>query len=67
MYHLGWNMSHYFGFQKQDVATWLQKVFWDLREAKLPDITKKLHDSTKNEYNIPIIKDIPKYLREQKS
>jgi hypothetical protein len=62
MYHFGWNMSHYFGFQKQNVAPWLQEVFWDLRETKLPDITKKLHDSTKNEYNIPIIKDIPEYL-----
>jgi hypothetical protein len=67
MYHFGWNMSHYFGFQKQNVATWLQEVFWDLRETKLPDITKKLHDSTKNEYNIPIIKDIPEYLRGRKS
>lgn len=67
MCHFGWNMSHYFGFQKQNVAPWLIQVFWDLRDAKPSDITKKLHDSTKNEYNIPIIEDIPRYLREQKN
>ncbi|MFV0420541.1 MAG: magnesium transporter [Dysgonomonas sp.] len=67
MYHFGWNMSHYFGFQKQNVAVWLMQVFEYLQNASSSDITKKLHDSTKNEYNIPIIEDIPKYLKEQKS
>lgn len=67
MCHFGWNMSNYFGFPKQEVAPWLMQFFWDLQDAKPSDITKKLHDSTKTEYNIPIIEDIPKYLREQKS
>jgi len=67
MGHFGWNMANYFGYKKEDVADWLQKVFFSLRKYSLSSIVGKLHDSTKNEYNIPIIKDIPEFLKGHKS
>jgi hypothetical protein len=67
MGHFGWNMANYFGYKKEDVADWLQKVFFSLRNYSLSSIIGKLRDSTKKEYNIPIINDIPEFLREQKS
>lgn len=67
MGHFGWNMANYFDYKKEDVAPWLKQVFLSLHKYSLSSIVGTLRDSTKNEYNIPIIKDIPKYLREQKS
>ena len=67
MFHFGWNMAHYFGYDKQDVVPWLQLVFLDLRKLETSTIKGKLHDSQTRKHIIPNIDDIPKYLAEQNS
>ena len=62
MFHFGWNMAHYFGHKKQDVVSWLQSVFLDLRELEFSYIKGKLYDTQTEKYTIPNIDDIPKYL-----
>lgn len=66
MFHFGWNMAHYFGFQKQEVVPWLQKVFADLKELEPSTIKGKLYDYQKEKYIIPNIDDIPKHLEKVK-
>ena len=66
MFHFGWNMAHYFDYKKQDVVSWLQSVFLDLRELEFSYIKGKLYDMQTRKYTIPNIDDIPKYLAEQK-
>ena len=65
MYHFGWNMTHYFGYDKKDAAPWLQQVFLPLKDLELSTIKGKLYDTQTRKYIIPNIVDIPKYLAEQ--
>lgn len=65
MFHFGWNMSHYFDYDKQDVVPWLKQVFLQLRDLEDSTIKGKLHDTHTRKYIIPNIDDIPKYLAEQ--
>ena len=67
MFHFGWNMAHYFGYDKQDVVPWLKLVFLDLSKLETSTIKGKLHDSQARKHIIPNIDDIPKYLAEQNS
>jgi len=67
MFHFGWNMAHYFGYDKQDVVPWLQLVFLGLRKLEASTIKGKLYDSQTRKHIIPNIDDIPKYLAEQNS
>lgn len=67
MFHFGWNMAHYFGYDKQDVVTWLQTVFSGLNKLSFFTIKGKLYDYQTKKYNIPNIDDIPKYLSEKGS
>lgn len=67
LYHFGWNMANYFETKKEDVSPWLKEVFFQLLNEDINNITKKLRHSTNKKYYIPIVEDIPKYLREQKS
>ena len=67
MFHFGWNMAHYFGYDKQDVVPWLQLVFLDLRKLETSTIKGKLHDSQTRKHIIPNVDDIPKYLTEENS
>jgi len=64
MFHFGWNMAHYFGYDKQDVVPWLRKVFLQLRDLEPSYIKGKLYDGQTRKYIIPNIDDIPKYLAE---
>ena len=65
MFHFGWNMAHYFDYDKQDVVPWLKQVFLQLRNLEDSTIKGKLHDTQTRKYIIPNIDDIPKYLAEQ--
>jgi hypothetical protein len=65
IFHFGWNMAHYFGHKKQDVVSWLQTVFFDLRELEFSYIKGKLYDGQTEKYTIPNIDDIPEYLAKQ--
>ena len=65
MFHFGWNMAHYFGYDKQDVVPWLQLVFLGLRKLEASTIKGKLYDSQTRKHIIPNIDDISKYLAEQ--
>jgi len=67
MFHFGWNMTNYFGYDKQDVVPWLQLVFLDLSKLETSTIKGKLHDSQTRKHIIPNIDDIPKFLAEQNS
>lgn len=65
MFHFGWNMVHYFGYDKQDVVPWLKQIFLQLRDLEDSTIKGKLYDGQTRKYIIPNIDDIPKYLAEQ--
>lgn len=65
MFHFGWNMVHYFGYDKQDVVPWLKQIFLQLRDLEDSTIKGKLYDGQTLKYIIPNIDDIPKYLAEQ--
>lgn len=67
MFHFGWNMTHYFGYDKQDVVPWLQAVFFGLNKLSFSTIKGKLYDYQTQKYKIPNIDDIPKYMSEKKS
>lgn len=67
MFHFGWNMAHYFGYDKQDVVAWLQAVFFGLNKLSFSTIKGKLYDYQTQKYNIPNIDDIPKYMSGKKS
>lgn len=64
MFHFGWNMAHYFDYDKQDVVPWLKQVFLQLRNLEDSTIRGKLYDTQTRKYIIPNIDDIPKYLAE---
>lgn len=64
MFHFGWNMAHYFDYDKQDVVPWLKQVFFQLRNLEDSTIKGKLYDTQTRKYIIPNIDDIPKYLAE---
>ena len=65
IFHFGWNMAHYFDYKKQDVVSWLQSVFLDLRELEFSYIKGKLYDTQTEKHTILNIDDIPKYLAQQ--
>lgn len=67
MFHFGWNMAHYFGYDKQDVVPWLQAVFFGLNKLSFSTIKGKLYDYQTRKYKIPNIDDIPKYMSEIKA
>lgn len=65
IFHFGWNMAHYFGKKKQDVAPWLMKAFTPLAELELSYVVGKLHDQQTRKFIIPNIDNIPKYIADQ--
>jgi hypothetical protein len=67
MFHFGWNMAHYFGYDKQDVVAWLQAVFFGQNKLSFSTIKGKLYDYQTQKYNIPNMDDIPKYMSGKKS
>lgn len=67
MNHFGWNMANYFKNKKKHASPWLKIVFFQLQNEEEDNITKKLRHSGNKNYKIPIIKDIPKYLKEKES
>lgn len=67
MFHFGWNMAHYFEYDKQDIVPWLQLVFSDLSKLSFSTIKGKLYDFQTKKYTIPNIDDIPKFMSEKRS
>lgn len=67
MFHFGWNMAHYFGYDKQDVVPWLQTVFTELSKLSPSTIKGKLYDYQTQKYKIPNIDDIPQYMSDIRS
>lgn len=48
MFHFGWNMAHYFGYDKQDIVPSPKQVFLQLRDLEDSTIKGKLYDSSKH-------------------
>lgn len=67
MFHFGWNMSHYFEHDKQEVVPWLKTVFSELNKLSPSTIKGKLYDYQTRKHTIPNIDDIPKYMSENRS
>lgn len=65
MFHFGWNMAHYFEYDKQCVVPWLQSVFAEMGKLSPSTIKGKLYDYQTQKYTIPNIDDIPKYMSER--
>ncbi len=67
IFHFGWNMAHYFEYDKKDVVPWPQLVFVRLSELSFSTIKGKLYDYQTQKYTIPNIGDIPKYMSDKRS
>jgi len=67
LFHFGWNMHNFFKIGRQGyVVPWLRAMFAPLKDMSPSTIVGKLKHNEHNTYAIPIVKDIERFMADQR-